>query len=175
MCQHNIRELYKEDSAFNTILNDEQNILEYMKFISKELDKFLIRERNDEIVERLKLKKDMDDIHIIMRLNYKLVFYLLKCVEPKWLSTEKDNEKLEKLFYNHIEQIHDDCLQVFINKNKDYGNSFAKHGQIGILVRISDKISRIINIISNGKNFVNESLLDTIRDLINYTCMYLIS
>ena len=65
-----------------------------------------------------------------------------------------------------------EALELFKKKNKDYGDSFATYGPIGVIVRIGDKISRLNSITKNGINMVNdESLRDTLIDLHNYSAM----
>ena len=67
------------------------------------------------------------------------------------------------------------ALQVFKKKNADYGDAFAKHGLIGVLVRIEDKIQRALTISLTGITLVDdESLKDTLLDLHNYAAMALI-
>jgi hypothetical protein len=76
---------------------------------------------------------------------------------------------------NRIEQmqkIHENALEVFRRKNADYGDSFATHGIIGILIRIEDKLRRAISISKNGVTLVkDESISDTLLDLHNYAAM----
>lgn len=65
---------------------------------------------------------------------------------------------------------------VFVVKNKKYGNSFEisldKYGIIAALTRISDKFNRVENlIINNDKGTDDESLLDTLLDMANYCVM----
>lgn len=63
-------------------------------------------------------------------------------------------------------------LQTFIVKNADYGDSFAEHGPVGVLVRIGDKLKRLQNITKSGITLVdNEGLRDTAMDLSNYALM----
>ena len=65
-----------------------------------------------------------------------------------------------------------EALELFKKKNKDYGDSFATYGPIGVIVRIGDKISRLNSITKNGIHMVNdESLRDTLIDLHNYSAM----
>ena len=76
---------------------------------------------------------------------------------------------------NRVEQlkaIQHDALELFIRKNADYGDAFAKFGIIGVLMRIEDKIQRSISITNNGVNLVtDEGLKDTLLDLHNYSAM----
>ena len=65
-------------------------------------------------------------------------------------------------------------LELFIRKNADYGDAFAKYGIIGVLIRIQDKIQRALTITSNNINFVeDEAISDTMIDLHNYAAMAL--
>ena len=74
-----------------------------------------------------------------------------------------------------MEHIQDMALELFRKKNADYGDAFAKHGLIGVLVRIEDKIQRALSITKNGITLVDEeSLNDTLLDLHNYAAMALI-
>ena len=73
-----------------------------------------------------------------------------------------------------LQSIQSDALELFKKKNADYGDAFAKFGIIGVLVRIEDKIMRLLSISKNGINLVdNESLKDTLLDLHNYSAMAL--
>lgn len=59
--------------------------------------------------------------------------------------------------------------QLFEKKNNDYGNSFEDFELIGILVRLNDKINRIIQLLNDSHcSQINESLIDTLNDLYNY-------
>lgn len=73
---------------------------------------------------------------------------------------------------NQLFAVQQEALELFKKKNKDYGDSFATYGPIGVIVRIGDKISRLNSITKNGINMVNdESLRDTLIDLHNYSAM----
>jgi len=78
---------------------------------------------------------------------------------------------------DRIEQlvsIQHDALELFRKKNADYGDAFAKHGLIGVLVRIEDKIQRALSISKSSISLVeDESLRDTLLDLHNYAAMAL--
>ena len=73
-----------------------------------------------------------------------------------------------------MKQIQLQALDLFIQKNTDYGDAFAKFGVIGVLMRIEDKIQRSLSITNNGVNLVNdEGMRDTLLDLHNYSAMAL--
>jgi hypothetical protein len=79
---------------------------------------------------------------------------------------------------DRVEQFSDvqrKALEVFKKKNADYGDAFAKHGLVGVLIRIEDKIQRALSISKSGVTLVDsESLQDTLLDLHNYTAMALL-
>ena len=65
-----------------------------------------------------------------------------------------------------------EALDLFTKKNADYGDSFATYGPIGIIVRMQDKINRLVSVSNKSVSFVNdESLRDTLIDLHNYSAM----
>ena len=77
-------------------------------------------------------------------------------------------------------QIHGEICQelneTYEKKNADYGNSFEnsldKHGLIAGIIRMDDKMSRLISLNSkNEQQVMDESLRDTLMDLANYTIM----
>tara|TARA_B100001287_G_scaffold272524_1_gene274345 strand:+ start:10569 stop:10832 length:264 start_codon:yes stop_codon:yes gene_type:complete len=72
-----------------------------------------------------------------------------------------------------LEKIQNECKEIFEKKNKDYGDAFAQHGTVGVLVRISDKMSRFTNISKKGLEISvsDETLKDTLMDLHNYAAM----
>lgn len=72
--------------------------------------------------------------------------------------------------------IQDELYEIFIKKNNDYGNTnLDTFGRIGIMIRLQDKINRYINVSKNNINLVeDETLDDTIKDLINYCYLFLI-
>ena len=85
-----------------------------------------------------------------------------------------------KQFLENISDTFNDCYNLAIIKNKDYADednpfkNFEMSEQVGvsparaILVRISDKISRISNLLDRGSEVEDESIDDSIRDAINY-------
>ena len=52
------------------------------------------------------------------------------------------------------------------------GTPFANYGSVGVIVRLGDKIQRLMSVSKNGVTLVNtESLRDTLIDLHNYAAM----
>lgn len=83
------------------------------------------------------------------------------------ITGEIQNETLES-----FKKLQKESLELFEKKNTDYGNAYSKHGVIGLLVRIGDKISRMQNITKTGITLVeDEKLRDTLIDLHNYSAL----
>jgi hypothetical protein len=62
-----------------------------------------------------------------------------------------------------------DALEVFIHKQYDYGpGNIAGFGEVGVLIRLNDKIERLKNLMLNNKEINNESVYDTWLDIANY-------
>lgn len=80
------------------------------------------------------------------------------------------NDKMTRL--EQYKKVHEEAEALFVRKNADYGDSFAKDGPVGVLVRMGDKIERFKKISRTGIQLVNdEKLRDTLVDLVNYASM----
>tara|TARA_R100001443_G_scaffold18806_6_gene30054 strand:+ start:16437 stop:16769 length:333 start_codon:yes stop_codon:yes gene_type:complete len=90
---------------------------------------------------------------------------------------EKQYPELSKEF----KEIQQEMYKLFARKQMDYGlNNIALGGDLnkpedknfaltGLSIRLTDKISRLKNLIKNGKNYVpGESQEDTFIDIANY-------
>lgn len=65
-----------------------------------------------------------------------------------------------------------EALKLFEKKNKDYGDSFATYGPVGVIVRLGDKITRLSSITKSSITLIkSESVRDTLIDLHNYAAM----
>jgi hypothetical protein len=85
------------------------------------------------------------------------------------ITNETQQKRIEQM-----KVIQREAMDIFIRKNADYGDAFAKFGVIGVLVRIEDKIQRLLSITKNGVNLVqDENIKDTLLDLHNYAAMSL--
>lgn len=67
----------------------------------------------------------------------------------------------------------DHLESVYRRKNADYGNSahhtYVEFGEVALVVRISDKLSRLQTLLSGAEAKVkDESILDTIGDAVTY-------
>lgn len=81
-----------------------------------------------------------------------------------------------------IKSVGDGITNLLLKKNSDYGATALKSPRLctklapreGLLVRMSDKISRLENLLNNPESQqVEESIDDTIRDLAGYCILYL--
>ena len=91
----------------------------------------------------------------------------------------KDYDETDWYKSNNV-QIHEkickELTETYKKKNADYGNSFEnsldKHGMIAGIVRMDDKMSRLISLNSKNEQLVlDESMRDTLMDLANYAIM----
>jgi hypothetical protein len=68
-------------------------------------------------------------------------------------------------------------LALLEKKNADYGRSYdklrAEHGQISFVIRLGDKYNRIKQLTSNDVKVKDESIQDTIKDIIGYCILEL--
>ena len=83
---------------------------------------------------------------------------------------------------NEFQKIQEEMYEMFARKHLDYGlNNIALGGDIvnnsddkqfsltGLCIRLTDKISRLKNLLINGKAFVEgEGIQDTFIDIANY-------
>ncbi len=73
---------------------------------------------------------------------------------------------------DQMKTVQTEALELFAKKNADYGDAFANYGSVGVIVRLGDKIQRLMSVSKNGVTLVNtESLRDTLIDLHNYAAM----
>jgi len=78
--------------------------------------------------------------------------------------------------FKEYDNIIKECRQIAVRKNRDYGTDYlVKYGPKGMLIRISDKIGRLDNLIGKGQNMRvgDEKVNDTLEDIVNY-CVYMI-
>lgn len=73
-------------------------------------------------------------------------------------------------------EIIDHLTGIYTRKNSDYGNSahhtFVEFGEVALVIRISDKLSRLESLMSGREQQVgDESVLDTLGDAITYLHM----
>jgi hypothetical protein len=127
------------------------------------------------IQSRYEVREILFDIHNITILAYGILDNFTNNDNPaEYIKTRP--EKILEL----IERVHGETLEIFKKKNSDYGDAFATYGTIGVIVRIGDKIMRIKSLSSNKTSInqienkvMDESIKDTLYDLINYAAMAL--
>jgi hypothetical protein len=66
-----------------------------------------------------------------------------------------------------------DICNLLVSKQKDYGkNNIEKFGIVGILIRLSDKVERLLNIMKKSSNLdvavQDEPVYQTLADIIGY-------
>ena len=82
------------------------------------------------------------------------------------------SENSEAIRTNQLKLVQKEALKLFRKKNADYGDAFATYGPVGVIMRIGDKIQRLISIEKKGVNIVKEETIrDTLIDLHNYAAM----
>ena len=82
--------------------------------------------------------------------------------------------------FNRHAEICKELHQIYIDKNKAYGDSFNRafreFGIISAITRISDKYHRLTTLAKGIENNVkDESICDTCKDLANYAIMTIIA
>jgi hypothetical protein len=84
----------------------------------------------------------------------------------------KNKLDLNNNYLSQFKQVQNEGYELFKKKNQDYGDAFAVHGPVGVLIRMGDKISRLQSVTNKGISLINdESLRDTLIDLHNYSAM----
>ena len=109
----------------------------------------------------------------------------LNIIETEWFSDSSTYDAnsmyppcqltLDEPIPNHA-KVCQELTETYEKKNADYGNSFEnsldKHGLIAGIIRMDDKMSRLISLNSkNEQQVMDESLRDTLMDLANYVIM----
>ena len=79
---------------------------------------------------------------------------------------------MSEIRINQMNAVQNEALELFRKKNTDYGDAFATYGTVGVIVRMGDKMQRLLSVSSKGVSLVDtESLRDTLIDLHNYAAM----
>lgn len=75
---------------------------------------------------------------------------------------------------NTITNIAMEVVNLVEKKNRDYGNSFDRtlyeYGDVAYFLRIEDKLNRLKSLV-NRETEINESIEDTLKDIIGYTLL----
>ena len=84
--------------------------------------------------------------------------------------------EINELNESEIVNIAKEIGQLVEKKDKDYNSAFSKtlkeYGNVAYFLRIDDKLNRLKNLMLNNTNAeVNESVEDTLKDIIGYTLL----
>lgn len=89
----------------------------------------------------------------------------------------------QKDFINRLNELYTGNVQISMKKNADYANendpfqnfriceALGIPAEVGLIVRMSDKLMRAANLITPGREakVTDETILDTLSDLANYS------
>lgn len=82
---------------------------------------------------------------------------------------------------NKVEKHAEICVELnklYEAKNHDYGDSFGKgfkeYGPVMSAIRLEDKLLRFKTLIKSNAKVGDESIIDTLKDLANYSIMTVI-
>jgi len=68
-------------------------------------------------------------------------------------------------------------VDLLARKNADYGGSYDqlrdKFGEVAFIIRLYDKFARLMTLVKQEAQVSNESIEDTIRDMIGYSLLEL--
>lgn len=82
------------------------------------------------------------------------------------------NNETTNIRHQQMSAVQKEAFELFKKKNADYGDAFAKYGTVGVIMRMGDKIQRLVSISKTGINLIEtETLRDTLIDLHNYSAM----
>ncbi|MBX4152234.1 DUF1599 domain-containing protein [Paenibacillus lautus] len=77
-----------------------------------------------------------------------------------------------------IEEVCNSVESLLKKKNHDYGNSFSlqfeKYGMMSAMIRMDDKMRRLENLLKGNEAQVDESIEDTLQDLVGYGTLALV-
>lgn len=77
-----------------------------------------------------------------------------------------------------LDEIFSEMKKLLIDKNDDYGGSFTslfkKFGLLSLIIRLSDKVKRLEKLSDDELKIKNESIEDTLKDIIGYGILGLI-
>ena len=79
---------------------------------------------------------------------------------------------------NSIVELATEIAELVEKKDKDYNSAFSKtlkeYGNVVYFIRIDDKLNRLKNLmLNNNSGEINESVEDTLKDIIGYTLLML--
>ena len=86
--------------------------------------------------------------------------------------------EVNEVYESEIVTIANEIAELVEKKDKDYNSAFSKtlkeYGDVAYFLRIDDKLNRLKSLLLDNKDAeVNESVEDTLKDIVGYTLLML--
>lgn len=82
--------------------------------------------------------------------------------------------KEPKTFEEGVDVVLSELREIMLKKQADYGHeNITDFGEMGVVVRMNDKMSRIKNLLKTGNDPKVEPLVDSFVDIANYSIIWL--
>ena len=136
------------------------------------VDQIYIKAKRIRTIQEKQMQKIGDSIESEFKgiLNYAVI----GLIQLKLKEGDPDELSLDVLTALYDEQI-DDCRQLMLNKNHDYGEAWREMHQETFVDMILARLQRILQIEKNeGKTLVSEGVESNLHDIINYCAFALI-
>lgn len=123
--------------------------------------------------------------NVIFEEEYKMLNELMESIayiiEDKTYNngdkTSRIRDILAERLGSNFKEIALEVADIVERKNSDYGNSFEKtineYGNTAYYLRIEDKLSRLKSLDKKDRKVLDESKIDTLKDIIGYTLLML--
>lgn len=100
---------------------------------------------------------------------------------PRWSdgnesgNCQESHDHYVTVSYSNLDIVARRVIELVLDKNEDYGDSWQASGILGVLCRISDKLMRV-ETISDGRQALvaNEGIGNTLLDTIGYSMLALL-
>jgi Nucleotide modification associated domain 1 len=106
-------------------------------------------------------------IHQFIEVTQAMTFYSAMLILAEENRLPQDEYGLEPLIRDEIRKI----VTVLTSKTTDYGQAFLRHGVIGMLYRVWDKIARYATLSAENRAAKFESRKDTAMDMLGYSVL----
>lgn len=95
----------------------------------------------------------------------------------KLVLTEEEKSQTGSLLAMELAELFDDCFQLVMLKNTDYGDAWRRQGWMGNLARLMSKTSRMQNMLwrDDYLDSTNEPVSETAKDLINIAAFFVLN